>query len=91
MTAKSTYAFDPETVRALEKLATRWQVSKSEALRRMIRAALEGGDDAPGRPIQVLDRLQESIRLTPAAAKRWTAEVRAERRASGGDRGRRGR
>ena len=34
-TIKGTYALDVETVRALERLAQEWDVSKSEALRRL--------------------------------------------------------
>ena len=33
MTIRSTFALDPETVAALERLADKWEVSKSAALR----------------------------------------------------------
>ena len=36
---KSTYSLDVETVRTLESLARRWNVSKTEVVRRAIRAA----------------------------------------------------
>ena len=36
MTIRSTFALDRETVENLERLAKKWGVSKSEALRRMI-------------------------------------------------------
>ena len=45
-TIKSTYSLDVESVRALDDLARRWQVSKSEALRRAIRRAEQRGADA---------------------------------------------
>jgi hypothetical protein len=38
-TVKVTYFLDVETIRALDDMARRWRVSKSEALRRVIRAA----------------------------------------------------
>ena len=38
-TIRSTYALDVETMQVLERIAHRWKVSKSEALRRAIRAA----------------------------------------------------
>ena len=38
-TMKTTYALDVETVRTLERVARRWGVSRSEALRRAIRVA----------------------------------------------------
>jgi predicted nucleic acid-binding protein len=77
---KSTYALDVETVRALEGLATRRNVSKSEALRRAIRAAAasQDGDD----PVQALNRLQQSLRLSAEQATRWAKAARTERLAS---------
>jgi Ribbon-helix-helix protein, copG family len=79
---KATYALDEATVQALEKMARHWAVSKSEALRRAIRAAaateLAGGRQHLDR----LDRLQRELALSPAKAKAWAAQVRAERLAS---------
>jgi len=82
-TVKTTYALDVETVRALEDLARRWNVSKSEALRRAIRASASPGH-AGGGPasVQALDRLQRALRLEPEAAQGWSRAVRAERRAA---------
>jgi len=79
-TIKSTYALDVETVRALERMAERWKVSKSEALRRAIRAA--AGEEPPQTDaLHALDRLQRSVRLTPAKAHAWARETRKERQA----------
>jgi predicted transcriptional regulator len=39
VTIRSAYALDRETVSRLDNLARQWNVSKSEALRRAIRAA----------------------------------------------------
>lgn len=82
MTVKSTYALDVETARALEDMARRWGVSKSEALRRAIRAARRG--PAPGTPkaLTALDALQRSLSLETRTAARWERRVRAERRAA---------
>ena len=80
MTIKSTYSLDVETVRALERLAKQWGVSKSEALRRSIRHASENhppGDEA----ISALDELQSSLDLSAADAGRWERTARASRRA----------
>jgi len=44
-TIRSAYALDVETTQVLERIAHRWKVSKSEALRRAIRAA--EGQKAP--------------------------------------------
>ncbi|MGI9305663.1 MAG: ribbon-helix-helix protein, CopG family, partial [Gammaproteobacteria bacterium] len=63
-TVKSTYSLDVDTVQKLEAISRRWNVSKSEALRRAIRAA-----HAPQRPqgendaLRALDSLQRSLQL----------------------------
>jgi hypothetical protein len=82
ITVKSTYSLDVETVRTLEDMARRWGVSKSEALRRAIRAARSG--PAPGAPkaLAALDALQRSLDLDGRKAARWEKETRAERRAT---------
>lgn len=82
MTIKSTYSLDVETHRTLEELARRWRVSRSEALRRAIRAAakdvLRPEEDA----VRALDELQQALALTPERAARWEEEARTEREAS---------
>ena len=82
---KATYSLDEETVRLLERLARQWDVSKSEALRRVIRAsaAEPQGDKATA----ALDRLQQSLGLTEAVTAAWARHARAERRASSKRRG----
>jgi hypothetical protein len=79
---KTTYSLDVETVQALEKMSQRWKVSKSEALRRAIRAASKltppGAEDA----LKALDDLQQSLALTGDAARKWEKTARQERRAS---------
>ena len=82
-TIKSTYALDVESVRALEELARRWRVSKSEALRRAIRSEAsrqlpEGGD-----ALEALDQLQASLRSRSVDLEQWAREVEAGRRAAG--------
>lgn len=81
-TVKSTYALDVETARALEDMARAWGVSKSEALRRAIRAAR--GAPARGVPkaLAALDALQESLELEGPALARWEKKTRGERRAA---------
>jgi hypothetical protein len=81
-TIKSTYSLDVDTVRTLEKIARRWNVSKSEALRRAVHAAAKLSPPGAERAIRALDRLQGSLRLNAGAARRWEERVRAERRAS---------
>ncbi len=80
-TIRSTYALDVETVQALERIAQRWQVSKSEALRRAIRAAAGEQPATARKALDALDALQQSLKLTPAKARAWARQARAERRA----------
>lgn len=78
---KATYALDIASVKALEKIARRWAVSKSEALRRAINAAA-AERPSPQQRIAALERLQAELALTPEAARAWEREIRAERRAT---------
>ena len=86
-TIKSTYSLDVESVRALEDLARRWQVSKSEALRRAIRSE---ASRQPGRgrdALAALDQLQASLRSRNVDLAQWAREVESGRRAVGRRRG----
>lgn len=78
---KATYSLDVETIRALERAAARWQVSKSEALRRAILAADSGGLVPHSETLDALDELQRAAGLTTKRARQWKAAVRRERRA----------
>ncbi|MGQ0643369.1 MAG: ribbon-helix-helix protein, CopG family [Gemmatimonadaceae bacterium] len=77
---KATYSLDPETVRLLERVSRRWGVSKSEALRRAIRASA-GEDSGVKERLAAFERFQSAMSLTKQDAEKWIAEVRAERRA----------
>ena len=88
---KTTYALDVETVRMLEGLARLWNVSKSEALRRAIRGSTLAQPGGLLAPVHALDQVQRALSMKPKDAERWSAVVRAERRASSGRRERRAR
>ena len=79
MTIKSTYSLDVESVRALEALAQRWNVSKSEVLRRAIRMAATGGDPGEAVSLAALDRLQASLRERKVDVPQWARDQKAER------------
>lgn len=81
ITVKSTFSLDIASVEALETIARRWGVSKSAALRRVLRAAAEELPPEPETTVEALDALQRSIALDAEAADRWVAQVQAERRA----------
>lgn len=77
---KATYSLDVETVRSLERLAEVWGVPKSEALRRTIRMAAERHGGIDSGTTELLDQLQNSMKLSANAADAWMARIRQERR-----------
>ena len=79
---KATYSLDVETMKVLERVAKRWGVSKSEALRRAIRATMSAAQPNDERT-SALDELQSIAGVGSASANAWAASVRAERRSSG--------
>ena len=84
ITIRSTFSLDPETVAALERLAEKWGVSKSAALRRIIdAAAVVEGVDAASDSLAALKELQERLALTPEQVEAWVQEVRAMREGRG--------
>jgi len=80
-TIKTTYALDIRTVKELEDLASRWEVSKSEALRRAIHKAASRERIGREKTFQALEQLQQSLKLSGRKANSWIRSVRAERKA----------
>ena len=74
---RSTYSLDVETMRRIDNLARRWDVSKSEVLRRAVKMA----DDqtAGAERVELLRELQRRASLTAEQVEAWVADVRAER------------
>lgn len=89
---KATYSLDAETMKQIERLAHRWDTSKSEVLRRVVRAAAASesgpGDTGDTGALAALNRLHDSLGLSERAAAAWARRARAERRASSRHRGR---
>ncbi len=83
-TIKSTYSLDVETVRTLEALARRWNVPKTEVLRRAIRAAAAGERSQRAREkLEALGQLQDYVQRRGIDVEAWAREVRATRDAAG--------
>lgn len=74
---RSTYSLDVETMRRIENLAGRWDVSKSEVLRRAIKMAHD--ETAGAERVALLRELQQRASLTSEQVDAWVADVRAER------------
>ncbi len=84
-TIKSTYSLDVDSVRTLEALARRWDVSKSEVIRRALRIALVAGDDGDESvALEALTRLQDTVRERGVDLGQWEKDLGAERAAAGG-------
>jgi predicted transcriptional regulator len=82
-TVRTTFSLDPDTVSALDRLAAKWQVPKSEALRRIVGAAAAVEEvDWASDALAALDELQAKLQLTEEKADAWIREVRAAREAS---------
>lgn len=96
MTVRTTVAFDPATVVRLERLAARWQVSKSEAMRRALEQAenqeraeetgfvpppVDVPDFSTMTPMEIMRWLEENPQVPPGTGDRWSRELREEREA----------
>jgi hypothetical protein len=77
---KSTYVLDIETAKTLDRLAREWQVSKSEALRRLINSA---GAPTPTDRISQFKQVQKLANVSRGDVDKWMHEVRAERQRLG--------
>jgi len=66
-------------MRKLDRVAARWKVSKSEVLRRAIEVVARDqlGEATP--PLQALDELQKSVKLSRQETDKWSREVHNER------------
>ena len=82
MTIKSTYSLDVGTVRTLEGLARRWNVSKSEALRRAIRGEAERQPSRADARLQALRALQASVAARGVDLDGWERQTKEIRSAS---------
>jgi ribbon-helix-helix CopG family protein len=81
-TIRTTYALDAGTVKTLENMAQRWGVSKSEALRRAIRAAAKQPSSQGMEALEALTKLQQSVALSAGRARVWQGQSRRERQES---------
>ena len=73
------YSLDVESVRQLERLASRWKVPKSEVLRRVIRLTAAEENLDTNSKLAALDRLQASVRDRNVDLAQWARDSRTER------------
>ena len=77
---KSTYSLDAPALATLQRLAQRWQVSKTEVLRRALRQAAEQEAISPAERIAALRSLQREMRAKKINFAAWKKTIRAGRR-----------
>lgn len=82
MTIKSTFSLDVGTVGTLEGLARRWNVSKSEALRRAICSEAERQPSRADPRSRTLRALQESVAARDVDLDVWERQAGEIRSAS---------
>lgn len=81
MTHRTTFALDQATAQRLKRLASRWNVSQAEVVRRSLERAEQQTDAATPNPIALLRRLHEKQGgIPPDRASNWIAEIREHRK-----------
>ncbi len=80
MTHRTTFALDQGTARRLKRLATAWQVSQAEVVRRAVALAEESDHSEPD-PAAMLRALHQSGKgLVREQAEQYLTEVSADRK-----------
>ena len=78
---KATYSLDSETLEKLNRLSHRWQVSKTEALRRALhQAAAREATLSTAEKIALLHKLQKQFATAEVDFDRWKRDTKRGRR-----------
>jgi predicted transcriptional regulator len=81
MTHRTTFALDQDTAKRLKRLASKWDVSQAEVVRRSVERAEKEGEASKPDPIALLHQLHEKGGgITPSEARKWIAEIRENRK-----------
>ena len=81
MTHRTTFTLDGATIRRLKRLASRWNVSQAEVVRRAVAQAEVQPDPLPADPVTMLRQLHQSGEAIDAKrAESYLAEVYADRK-----------
>ena len=78
--SKATYSLDAASLARLTRLARRWQVSKTEAIRRALAKADEGDTPTPEERIAALHTLQRWVKDRNIDLDQWQETIRNGRR-----------
>jgi hypothetical protein len=78
--SKATYSLDPASLERLKRLSQRWQVSKTEAIRRALAKADEVDAPSAEERIAALHALQKSLKDRGVDFEKWKQTIRDGRR-----------
>lgn len=78
--SKATYSLDAASLERLNRLARRWQVSKTEVIRRALSKADQPEVATPEERIAALHALQKSLKARGVDFDAWQKTIRAGRR-----------
>ncbi|MBC5811537.1 MAG: ribbon-helix-helix protein, CopG family [Candidatus Eremiobacteraeota bacterium] len=78
---KSTFSLDAQSVARLQALARKWQVPKTEVVRRALQQAFAGEEIlSPEQKIATLRRLQKKFAAAGVDFEKWKRETKRGRR-----------
>ena len=77
---KSTFTLDSASIERLNRLAQRWQVSKTEVLRRALAKAEQGETRTPEERLAALSELQASLKRRNVDFEEWKRVIKDGRR-----------
>ena len=80
MTHRTSFALDELTARRIKQLATRWNVSQAEVVRRSVERAEGAGQSPEKDALQLLKAYHAKGGLDKARADRWIMEIDEDRK-----------
>jgi len=80
MTHRTSFALDEGTAQRIKRLATRWNVSQAEVVRRSVERAEEAGQNQKEDTLELLRTYHAKGGLDQARAVQWITEIDEERK-----------
>ena len=80
MTHRTSFALDERTSQRIKRLATRWNVSQAEVVRRSVERAEEAGQDQIDDPLALLKAYHAKGGLDQDRADQWISEIDEDRK-----------
>ncbi len=80
MTHRTSFALDERTAQRIKRLATRWNVSQAEVVRRSVERAEEAGQSPKPDPLELLKAYHAKGGLDQARADQWIKEIDEDRK-----------